>query len=155
LYYYDLYYVDIMGENVQNSRALLFGPLPIRIMVGIAFMAHGYPKLIDILGTQGFFGNIGLPPEMAVLIGLLEFIGGLTLTLGVLTRISSALLIGDMIGAILLVKMARGFVGGAELDLLLLAGAASLLITGPGRVSIEWDVIKREIIPRGKKLVAR
>jgi putative oxidoreductase len=124
-------------------------------MVGIAFMAHGYPKLIDIPGTQGFFGNIGLPPEMAVLIGLLEFIGGLTLTLGVLTRISSALLIGDMIGAILLVKMARGFVGGAELDLLLLAGAASLLITGPGRVSIEWDVIKREIIPRGKKLVAR
>lgn len=140
---------------MQNSRALLFGPLPIRIMVGIAFMAHGYPKLIDIPGTQGFFGNIGLPPEMAVLIGLLEFIGGLTLTLGVLTRISSALLIGDMIGAILLVKMARGFVGGAELDLLLLAGAASLLITGPGRVSIEWDVIKREIIPRGKKLVAR
>jgi putative oxidoreductase len=124
-------------------------------MVGIAFMAHGYPKLIDIPGTQGFFGNIGLPPEMAVLIGLLEFIGGLTLTLVVLTRISSALLIGDMIGAILLVKMARGFVGGAELDLLLLAGAASLLITGPGRVSIEWDVIKREIIPRGKKLVAR
>lgn len=140
---------------MQNSRALLFGPFPIRIMVGIAFMAHGYPKLIDIPGTQGFFGNIGLPAEMAVLIGLLEFIGGLTLTLGVLTRISSALLIGDMIGAIMLVKISRGFVGGAELDLLLLAGAASLLITGPGRVSIEWDVIKREIIPRGKKLVAR
>jgi putative oxidoreductase len=134
---------------------LLFGPIPIRIMVGISFMAHGYPKLIDIPGTQGFFGNIGLPPDLAVLIGLLEFIGGLTLILGILTRISSALLIGDMIGAILLVKMARGFVGGAELDLLLLAGAASLLITGPGRVSIEWDVIKREIIPRGKKLVAR
>lgn len=44
---------------------------------------------------------------------------------------------------------------GQELDLLLLAGCASLLITGPGSASIEWDVIKREIIPRGKQLVAR
>lgn len=138
---------------MQNRRALLFGPLPIRVMAGISFMAHGYPKLTDIAGTQQFFGNIGLPAEMAVLIGLLEFIGGLTLLLGLLTRISSALLIGDMIGAIFLVKISRGFVGGAELDLLLLAMAASLLITGPGRVSIEWDVIKREIIPRGKELV--
>lgn len=116
-------------------------------------MAHGYPKLIDVEGTQGFFGNIGLPPEMALLIGLLEFIGGLVLVLGILTRISSILLIGDMVGAILLVKMQRGFVGGAELDLLLLAGCAALLIAGPGRISIEWDVIKREIFPWGKKLV--
>lgn len=138
----------------RTRRSLFFGPLPIRILVGIAFMAHGYPKLIDIAGTQGFFSQIGLPAELAVLIGLLEFVGGLVLILGVLTRISSALLVGDMIGAILIVKISKGFVGGYELDLLLLAGAASLLITGPGRVSIEWDVIKREIFPAGKKLVA-
>ncbi len=135
------------------SRALLFGPFPIRVIVGIAFMAHGYLKLIAIPDTQGFFGNIGLPPELAMLIGLLEFVGGLVLLLGVLTRISSILLIGDMIGAIMVVKISKGFVGGAELDLLFLAGCASLLITGPGRISIEWDVIKREIFPRGKNLV--
>jgi putative oxidoreductase len=144
----------MMKQNMQNSRALLFGPLPIRVLVGIAFMAHGYPKLIDVPKTQGFFGSIGLPPELAVLIGLLEFIGGLVLLLGVLTRISSALLIADMIGAIFLVKISKGFVGGAELELLLLAGCASLLITGPGRISIEWDVIRREIVPRGKRLVS-
>ena len=138
----------------RTRRSLLFGPLPIRIMVGITFMAHGYPKLIDIAGTQAFFSQIGLPAELAVLIGLLEFVGGLVLILGVLTRISSALLIGYMIGAILIVKISKGFVGGYELDLLLLAGAASLLITGPGRVSIEWDVIKREIFPAGKKLAS-
>ncbi|NMJ86852.1 MAG: DoxX family protein [Thaumarchaeota archaeon] len=138
---------------MQNSRALLFGPLPLRIIVGISFMAHGYPKLIDISRTQVFFSNIGLPTELAIMIGLLEFIGGLVLILGVLTRISSALLIVNMIGAILLLKISKGYVGGAELDLLLLAGATSLLITGPGRISLEWDIIKREIIPRGKKLV--
>lgn len=140
-----------MGQKVNN--ALLFAPFPIRILVGVAFMAHGYPKLIDVAGTQGFFSKIGLPTELAFPIGLLEFIGGLVLILGILTRISSILLIGDMIGATLLVKLPKGFVGGYELDLLLLAGAASLLISGPGRISIEWDIMKREIFPAGQKLV--
>jgi hypothetical protein len=26
-------------------------------------------------------------------------------------------------------------------------------LTGPGRISIEWDVLKREIFPRGKAIV--
>jgi hypothetical protein len=26
-------------------------------------------------------------------------------------------------------------------------------LTGPGRISIEWDVLRREIFPRGKALV--
>jgi len=134
-------------------RSLLFSQLPIRIVAGAAFMLHGYPKLMDVAGTQGFFGNIGLPPDMALLIGLLEFIGGIALILGILTRIASILLIGDMIGAIMLVKLPKGFIGGFELDLLLLACAATLLIGGPGAASIEWAVIKREIFPHGKKLV--
>jgi len=29
----------------------------------------------------------------------------------------------------------------------------SLFITGPGRISIEYDVLKREIFPRGKQMV--
>ena len=140
-----------MGQRV--SSALLFAPLPIRILVGIAFMAHGYPKLIDVAGTQGFFSKIGLPAELAFPIGLLEFVGGLVLILGILTRISSILLIGDMIGATLIVKLPKGFVGGYELDLLLLAGVVSLLLSGPGRISIEWDIMKREIFPAGQKLV--
>ncbi len=134
-------------------RSLLLSQLPIRIVAGTAFMLHGYPKLMDVAGTQGFFGNIGLPPDMALLIGLLEFVGGIALILGILTRIASILLIGDMIGAIMLVKLPKGFIGGFELDLLLLTCAATLLIGGPGVASIEWAVIKREIFPRGKQLV--
>ncbi|AFU58803.1 hypothetical protein Ngar_c18710 [Candidatus Nitrososphaera gargensis Ga9.2] len=53
----------------------------------------------------------------------------------------------------LVIKLSREFVGGFEVDPLLLVMAASLLITGPGRISIEWDVLKREIWPRGKTLV--
>jgi len=39
---------------------------------------------------------------------------------------------------------------GFKNDLLLMAIAIILAITGPGRFSIEWDVIKSEIFPRGQ-----
>ena len=54
------------------QELLIFGPLPIRILAGITFIAHGLPKFEDIIGTQGFFGNIGLPPELALPIGQYE-----------------------------------------------------------------------------------
>ena len=136
-----------------SKKISMFGPLPIRILAGITFIAHGLPKFQDVAGTQGFFGNIGLPPELALPIGLLEVIGGIFLLVGVVTRITAALFIIDMIGATLLVKISKGFVGGYELELLLMALCISLLLTGPGRISIEWDVLKREIFPRGKAIV--
>ena len=135
-----------------SKKISMFGPLPIRILAGITFIAHGLPKFQDVAGTQGFFGNIGLPPELALPIGLLEVIGGIFLLVGVVTRITAALFIIDMIGATLLVKISKGFVGGYELELLLMALCISLLFTGPSRISIEWDVLKREIFPRGKLL---
>ena len=138
-----------------SRKLLMFGPLPIRILAGITFIAHGLPKFEDVTGTQGFFGNIGLPPELALPIGLLEVIGGIFLIVGVVTRISAALLIIDMIGAIVLVKLPDGFVGGYELESLLIAISVSLLLTGPGRISIEYDVLKREIFPKGKSITQK
>jgi putative oxidoreductase len=49
-------------------------------------VAHGLPKFENIAGTQGFFGSIGLPPELALPAGLLEVIGGIFLLVGVETR---------------------------------------------------------------------
>jgi putative oxidoreductase len=118
-------------------------------------LAHGLPKFEDIAGTRGFFGSIGLPPELALPIGLLEVIGGIFLIVGVLTRITAAFLIIDMIGAMVLVKIPDGFVGGYELESLLIALSVSLLLTGPGRLSIEWDVLKREIFPKGKAIIQK
>ena len=56
-----------------------------------------------------------------------------------------------MIGAIVTVTLSRGFVGGYELNLLLMAISISLLLTGPGRISIEWDVLK--LFPKGKETI--
>jgi putative oxidoreductase len=140
---------------LNSHKLLAYGSLPIRIVAGITFVAHGLPKFENIAGTQGFFGSIGLPPELALPVGLLEVIGGIFLLVGVVTRISAALFIIDMIGAIVLVRLPDGFVDGYELESLLTAISVSLLITGPGRISVEWDILKREIFPRGKAIIQK
>jgi putative oxidoreductase len=141
----------IKNNLLQNLFA--FGPLPIRILAGIAFIIHGLPKLSNIAGSEMFFGKIGLPPELAILIGLLEVIGGFALLLGVLTRIAAIFFIIEMTGSTLVAKLPKGFVGGYELDLLLMVISITLLLTGPGRISIEWDILKREIFPKGREIV--
>jgi putative oxidoreductase len=134
-----------------QSKLIEFAPLPLRIIAGVGFMIHGLPKLLDIGKTQGSFTNMGVPPDLAILIGLLEFIGGLAILLGFLTRIAAGLLAIEMIGSILLVKISKGFIGGFELDLLYLAIMISLLITGPGFLSIEKNLLKREMFPKSPK----
>lgn len=114
-------------------------------------MIHGIPKLLDIPATQNSFANMGLPPELAIIIGLLEFIGGLAILLGILTRIAAGLLAINMIGAILQVKLSKGFIGGFELDLLYFAIMISLILMGPGNISIEKNILKREIFPKAPK----
>jgi hypothetical protein len=37
---------------MMSKQLLMFGPLPIRILAGITFIAHGLPKFEDIAGTQ-------------------------------------------------------------------------------------------------------
>jgi hypothetical protein len=47
-------------------------------------------------------------------------------------------------------KFSHGFSGpgGFELDVIMLSIAISLLLSGPGRISIERDLLKREIFPK-------
>ena len=141
-------------KTVFQEKLMKYGPLPIRVLTGIIFIAHGTPKLVNIPGTQHFFSHaLGFPPEMAVITALLEVIGGFALLFGVLTRIAAILFIIEMIGATLAVKLSKGFVGGYDFDLLIMAVSISLLLTGPGQPSIEWNLLKREIFPKGKEMV--
>ncbi|MGI0023946.1 MAG: DoxX family protein [Nitrososphaera sp.] len=138
---------------MSNLKLMQFGPFPIRMMLGITFLAHRLPSYSDFGRVMGFVGSLGLPPEMAYVVAALETGGSIAIMSGILTRITAGLFIIFMASTTLVVKLSRGFVGGFEVDLLLLAIATSLLITGPGRISIEWDVLKRELVPKGKSLV--
>jgi putative oxidoreductase len=98
-------------------------------------------------GFGKFLSSLGLPPEMAVLIGLLELIGGILLIAGVLSRIASSIIAIDMLGAIIYVKKLKSFSGNGGIELELLAFIILLTITvlGPGRISISHIAKK---IPR-------
>ena len=119
--------------------------LGMRLVVGVFFMVHSELKFSGGFGK--FLSNIGLPPEMAVLIGLLELVGGFLLVLGVLSRIASALIAIDMLGAIVLVKKIKAFSGnqGVELELLAFRILISIMVLGPGKISVSHLVKK---IPR-------
>ena len=107
-----------------------------------------------IYQIEQFFANmVGLPAAMALPVGLLEVIGGIALIIGVLARIASILFIIEMIGSTITAKLSKGFVGRYEVDLLLMAVSISLLLTDPGRISVEWNVLKRELFSKGKQAV--
>jgi putative oxidoreductase len=143
-----------MDRHLERMNSIFsYGLLPIRIMAGVVFIAHGITKFYDVSGGYGFFQSINLPPELFIPIALLEVIGGLAILFGILTRIASAIFIIEMIGAILTVKLSDGFVGGYEFELLLISICATLVILGPGRLSIENYVLRREIFPKGKQLI--
>jgi putative oxidoreductase len=67
---------------------------------------------------------------------------------GILTRISAILFIIEMIGATLTAKLSKGFVSGYDFDLLLTVVSISLLLTGPGKPSIEWNLLKKRNISK-------
>jgi putative oxidoreductase len=57
----------------------------------------------------------------------------------------------EMTGSTITAKLSRGFVGEYEVDLLLMAISISLLLTGPGRISVEWNVLKRDYFQKVSK----
>ncbi|MBX3570413.1 MAG: DoxX family protein [Rhizobiaceae bacterium] len=62
-----------------------------RVLLSILFILAGFGKLTDISGTAGWFGSIGLPlpTVVAVLVGLLELFGGLSILIGFKARIAA------------------------------------------------------------------
>lgn len=117
----------------------------IRVAIGTIFIVHGFGKFDPRFA--GFLNQIGIPAEMQVLIALAEFVSGILLIVGVLTRISASILSIVMLGAIFHVKHATNLTGqgGYEFELLILAGVLVIIVAGPGRVSLSHIVKK---IPR-------
>ncbi|TQK74286.1 DoxX-like protein [Brevibacillus sp. AG162] len=93
----------------------------LRIGTGILFFIHGIAKLQrGMAAVVTTFGDLGLPGWLAYLVLIVELIGGLALIIGVGARYAAWGLAAIMAGAIVTVKWAKGFVGGYELDLILL-----------------------------------
>ncbi|HWH61277.1 MAG TPA: DoxX family protein [Terriglobales bacterium] len=116
----------------------------LRIVVGIVFLVHGYQKLFHMgfHGVAGFFGHAGIPLPMvsAVIVTLVEFVGGIMLVAGIGVRIAAALNAVDMTVAVLFVHLKHGFGaqnGGFEYPLTLLAATLCLALSGGGMFSLK------------------
>jgi putative oxidoreductase len=64
-------------------------PLVARILLTLLFFVAGYNKLMNVAGTAGYFGKIGLPmPDLLVwLVIATELVGGLLILIGWKTRV--------------------------------------------------------------------
>jgi len=119
----------------------------LRAALGVTFLVHSIKKFDP--SWEGWLVDMaGLPPEMRLPIALAEFIGGILLISGVLTRITGVIFSIILLGAIFHIRGIGEFFisnGGFEWDMIMLAVALTIIAAGPGRVSVA-HLVKR--IPR-------
>ena len=129
--------------NHTCARFAKWGMLPLRIAVGLVFLMHGAQKLFvfGLGGTADIMGKLGLPlPGLcAMIVIVVELLGGLAILLGVFTRVAGALLAFEMLIAIMVARLSGGFFApyGYEFELTLLAASLTFALHGPGRMSLE------------------
>jgi putative oxidoreductase len=137
-----------LGLKAASALAFL-APLLTRVTVGYTFLLTGRGKLAQLDTFVGYLRDeLGVPfaAAQAPFIAGLEFVGGICLVLGLLTRVMSLGLAGTMVGALLTAELERfrlswlptGEEGPLDLDpwvfLLLLSW---LVLKGPGGVSLD------------------
>lgn len=127
-------------------------PLLIRLVLVYGFYSTASMKWQNISGVAEWFGSIGIPlPTLnAYLAASTEAAGVILLTIGLATRLISIPLIITMIVAIVTVHLNNGFESGNngfEIPLYYLIMLLTLLIWGPGRISLDkffWKKLTNE-----------
>jgi putative oxidoreductase len=112
-------------------------PLVLRVAAGVVFMAYSLGKFRRHDAEADAFDRYGVPlPDVTVyLVGTLEFVGGLLLILGVLTRPVAFALLGNMTGALLTAGRVDPNFNHVGLPIILALIMIALLIMGGGRWS--------------------
>ena len=125
----------------------------LRLALGVIFFAHGAQKALGWFGGYGFAGTMGfftgamhIPAIFAFLAIAAEFLGGLGLIFGLLTRVAAFGIFCNMVVAVALVHGQFGFFmnwtgaqkgEGYEYHLLVLATTAFLMIRCAGAASVD------------------
>ena len=161
-----------MFELLNGERWQRWVPVPIRIILGVGFVVHGWakwsrgPAVFAELLKQA---HVPLPLANAWLVTLLEIFGGLALLIGAFVAIVSVPLIVSMLGAMFTVNIKYGFsavntIGltaegpqlgppGYEINLLYIAGLLALILGGAGPLSIDALRSRRRQGRRGESVL--
>ena len=140
-------------------------PLPLRLIIGFGFMAHGWAKLSR--GPSGFaklLTQIGAPlPEATAWVSTFtELLGGLAIFAGAFVEVVSVPLIVMMLVAMFTVHLKYGFSSvnttglteegprfgppGYEVNLLYIAGLITLILSGAGALSVDRLLSRKEAL---------
>jgi putative oxidoreductase len=165
-----------MREVIKRSVELLpeidpaWSALPLRLIVGYGFFAHGYAKLAR--GPESFTGilaALGMPfPELLSWATIIvEIVGGLAVLLGLFIPVFAGPMIIVLLVAIFTVHIPNGFSSiklqaitetgahfgqpGYETDLLYIAAIIALVIVGSGPWALDRLLLTRFGIARGGK----
>lgn len=137
----------------MTTKTLDYGLLLIRVALGVVMIAHGAQKLFTFgyPGVVGGFTQMGMPMPgiSAALIIAAELGGGILMLAGLFTRFAGAAFAFAMAVAALKVHLAAGFFmpNGYEFTMLLAAAALGIVLTGPGRLSIDALIARRRRTP--------
>jgi putative oxidoreductase len=147
---------DEMTDLQERILAKGWALLPLRLMVGFGFAAHGYAKLSR--GPESFAGilrSLGVPEPhlMAWVTSLLEFLGGISVMAGAFVVPLSLPLVVVMLTAMFGVHFQYGFSSirlkavtpsgaefgpiGYELNVLYIAGLLTLALGRSGTLSVD------------------
>ena len=135
-----------MPQRLEGLERLAV--LILRLSLGVVFVMHGSQKLLGafggggIAGVTGMLTKLGMEPAhiLAWVLSITEFVGGVCLILGFLTRFWAAGLVIDMAVAVFKVHLVNGFFAsknGFELPLALGIMALAITLTGPGSLSVD------------------
>ena len=130
------------------NRFQPWGVTLLRLVLGTALLYHGWSKVIPEGGFRHgntfaaldhyrhYVANLGLPGWLACISAFTEFAGGICLLLGLFTRFFAFLAVINMLVAIIMVNLRKGYEA-AEYSLALAAIALMLLLAGPGKAALD------------------
>lgn len=119
----------------------------VRIVLGVAMTYHGWSKVVPASGLHGdllapihqwghHIQGMGLPRWLGYASAATEFFGGIFLIVGLFTRLCAFLVTIDLLFAIVLVNIHRGYAG-SEYTLALASMAFLVLVTGSGKFALD------------------
>ena len=135
-----------MSNSNSKTNDQSWGLSILRIHLGIILLAHGWLKIsvFTIAGTVGYFASLGLPSFFAYLVIFGEIIGGITLILGIQTRLTALFCLPILIGATF-VHLNNGWLfsaegGGWEFPASLSIIALAIIFMGSGnRINFKFN----------------
>src|ERR1017187_7467754 len=143
-----------MKAFIHSNRELIgTAYLILRLGLGVIMFAHGAQKAFGWFGGYGLsatvdgMGKMGLPVFLVYLSIFTEFLGGIAMIFGILTRIFGIALTINMAVAVIAVHLKNGMLGqgGFEYPLSLGLMALAISIGGPGILSLDHLLFKHKL----------